>query len=89
MGKDPLSSRVSLFFVSANVCMGFNSALPEWEKRCVPVLRSVMRDNVNRIPERPAVVHEPSFVFWVRLTDYGSGNNRIERSDSLDQTSLC
>ncbi len=50
-----------------NVSVGFNS---EWEKRCVHVLGSVMRDKVNRIPERPAVVHEQGFVLWVRFSDW-------------------
>lgn len=55
-----------------NVSMGFTLPLPEWEKRCVHVLGSVMRDKVNRIPERPAVVHEQGFVLWVRFSDCDS-----------------
>lgn len=36
-----------------------------------------MRDKVNRIPDRPAVVHEQGFVLWVRFTDCDRGTDAV------------
>jgi len=71
VGTDHLSRRVSVLMCPWVLTL----ALPEWEKRCVHVLGSVMRDKINRIPDRPAVVHEQAFVLWVRFTDCDSGTD--------------